>query len=101
RIRFLVSGGAGVGLGHVMRVAALADEARRHGHGVTVVVRGDSAARAALAAELPGAAIEQWQKPEDAVSQASAVVIDSPDDIAAELTSARQRGVRSLVLDRI
>jgi spore coat polysaccharide biosynthesis predicted glycosyltransferase SpsG len=101
RIRFLVSGGADVGLGHVMRTAVLAAEARRQGHGVTVVVRGDAAAHSALAAELPGAPIEPWHDAGSAVSPAGAIVIDSPEDIRAELMSARQRGVRSLVLDRL
>ena len=100
RIRFLVSGGAGVGLGHVMRTAVLAAEARRQGHGITLVVRGDASAHAALAAELPGAPVEPWREAAAAVSTGGVVVIDAPEDIAAELTMARQRGVRSLVIDR-
>jgi len=100
RIRFLVSGGAGLGLGHVMRTAVLAAEARRQGHGITLVVRGDASAHAALAAELPGAPVESWREPDSAVSTGSAVLIDSPEDIGAELIMARQRGMRSLVLDR-
>jgi spore coat polysaccharide biosynthesis predicted glycosyltransferase SpsG len=100
RIRFLVSGGARLGLGHVMRTAVLAAEARRQGHGVTMVVRGDAAAHAALAAELPGARIESWREPASAVSAGGAILIDSPEDITAELSTARQRGVRSIVMDR-
>ena len=100
RIRFLVSGGAGLGLGHVMRTAVLAAEARRQGHGVTLVVRGDASARAALAAELPGAPVESWRAPDDAVHAGGAVVIDSPEEIGAELEMAQRRGVRTLVLDR-
>jgi spore coat polysaccharide biosynthesis predicted glycosyltransferase SpsG len=100
RIRFLVSGGAGSGLGHVMRTAVVAAEARRQGHGVTMVVRGDAAARAALASELPGAPIETWQEATSAVSTGGPILIDSPDDISAELATARQRGIRSVVLDR-
>jgi len=100
RIRFLVSGGAGLGLGHVMRTAVLAAEARRQGHGVTLVVRGDAAAHAALAAEVPGAPIESWGEAAAAVSTSGAIIIDSPEEIGAELGLARQRGVRSVVLDR-
>jgi spore coat polysaccharide biosynthesis predicted glycosyltransferase SpsG len=100
RIRFLVSGGAGLGLGHVMRTAVLAAEARRQGHGVTLVVRGDAAAHAALAAELPGAPIEAWSEPAAAVSTHGAIIIDSPEAIGVELGLARERGVRSVVLDR-
>jgi spore coat polysaccharide biosynthesis predicted glycosyltransferase SpsG len=100
RIRFLVSGGARVGLGHVMRTAVLAAEARRQGHGVTMVVRGDAAAHAALAAELPGAPMETWRDPAVAVSTGGPILIDSPEDISAELSAARQRGVRSVVIDR-
>jgi UDP-2,4-diacetamido-2,4,6-trideoxy-beta-L-altropyranose hydrolase len=100
-IRFLVSGGASLGLGHVMRTAVLAAEARRLGHGITIVVRGDAAAHAALAAELPGALIEPWGEPSAAVSTGAAIVIDSPEEIGAELSVARQRGVRSLVVDRL
>lgn len=100
RIRFLVSGGARLGLGHVMRTAVLAAEAGRQGHGVTMVVRGDAAAHAALAAELPGTPIESWRNPKDAVSVGGPILIDSPEDIGAELSTARQRGVRSVVMDR-
>jgi spore coat polysaccharide biosynthesis predicted glycosyltransferase SpsG len=100
RIRFLVSGGARLGLGHVMRTAVLAAEARRQGHGVTMVVRGDAAAHAALAAELPGAPIESWREPAAAVSAGGPILIDSPEDISVELSTARQRGVRSVVMDR-
>jgi hypothetical protein len=83
-----------------MRTAVLAAEARRQGHGVTLVVRGDSAAHAALAAELPGAPIESWREAASAVGAGGAIVIDSPEDIGGELAMARARGVRSLVIDR-
>ena len=101
RIRFLVEGGSGIGLGHVVRTAVLAAEARRQGHPVTVALRGDPAAYAALAAELPGVAIDPWIDAESAVSTGGPVVIDSPGLIGAELRLAKERGLRSLVLDRV
>ncbi len=89
-----------MGLGHVMRTAVLAAEARRQGHDVTMVVRGDATAHAALAAELPGTPIESWRDPTDAVSGGGPILIDSPEDIGTELSTARQRGLRSVVMDR-
>jgi UDP-2,4-diacetamido-2,4,6-trideoxy-beta-L-altropyranose hydrolase len=101
RIRFVVSGGARQGLGHVMRCAVIAGEAMRRGHRVSFALRGDSAAARALEAELPRGAVSSWTGATDAVADADGVVLDTPEPIGAELAAARALGVRTVVLDRI
>ena len=59
-VHFAVSGGAADGLGHVLRCAAIAREARDAGWTVAFSLHGDAHARARLEHELPHGAIETW-----------------------------------------
>lgn len=99
-VRFVVSGGSEAGLGHVMRCATIAAEARARGLRVGFALRGDDAAACALARELPGVDLVPWSDPPSALRDARAIVLDTRDPIAGEIALARSAGVRSLVLDR-
>ncbi len=100
RIRFLVTGGAGWGLGHVMRTAVLAGEARERGYDVRVALRGDAAARTALSVELPDTTPCCWPTGDD-VSANEHLVIDSPESIGDVIAAARDAGARTVVIDRL
>lgn len=95
-------GGAEHGLGHVMRCAALAIEARNRGLRIAIALRGDAAARDVLASESLAAAVRPWTSrlfPPGVA--ASAVVFDARGAIAPALHEAAASGARTLVLDRL
>jgi spore coat polysaccharide biosynthesis predicted glycosyltransferase SpsG len=95
-----LSGGAGLGLGHVMRGAALAEVARERGLSLRVALAGDACAAAALARELPGVPLTPWGSPQDLLG-ARWVAFDTRREIAPDLAAVRRAGGRSLVLDRL
>jgi spore coat polysaccharide biosynthesis predicted glycosyltransferase SpsG len=99
-LRCVVSGGPAEGLGHAMRAAALAAEARRRGLGVAFAVAGD-AARAAVARELPGVPIEAWTGAAPPAPVARWSVFDTTQPLAAALDAVRKQRGRTLVLDRV
>lgn len=96
----VASGGAGVGLGHVMRSAEIAREARSRGLRCAVALRGDAAAREALAKALPGLDAGDWHGPTDVAGRAPWTVFDTRDALDAELGAVARAGGRSVVLDR-
>jgi hypothetical protein len=85
-----------------MRVAVLANEARRQGYEISIGLRGDQSAREALLTELPGAKVdmesEAW-RPVD--SEAKRLLIDAPSDISEISRWARVHRIPTLVLDRL
>jgi spore coat polysaccharide biosynthesis predicted glycosyltransferase SpsG len=95
-----VSGGTGLGLGHLMRAAALAESARERGLAVRVAIDGDQRAAEALRAELPGVELGRWRDAGD-LRGARWVAFDTRREIAAELAAVRRAGSRALVLDRL
>lgn len=99
-VRFVVSGGSEIGLGHVMRCATIATEARARGLRVGFALRGDERAACALAHDLPGIELADWHDAAAVVRDTRALVFDTRDAIGDELALARATGVRSLVLDR-
>ena len=101
QIRFAVAGGRGVGLGHVMRCAAIAAEAEARGHSVRFVLRGDAAAALALGAELQDVELEPWTTPMQTASAGDWLVVDAPGDVRGELLAARAAGARTCVIDRL
>ncbi len=95
-----LSGGAGLGLGHVMRGAAIAEAAQGRGLAVRVALWGDACAAEALRAELPGVAQAPWRSARDLLG-APWVAFDTRREIALDLAAVRRAGGRSLVLDRL
>lgn len=100
-LRFAVSGGRATGLGHVMRCATLAREARSRGLSVDFALAGDELAVRALEEALPGVAVGPWRDGEDAAEGAAALVLDAREALGPALAAATRRGVRTVVLDRV
>lgn len=100
QLRLAASAGHALGMGHALRCVALAGEARRRGWSVELALRADEPARAAVAAELGSVALRAWDGPES-LFDCGALVLDTRDEIWAELREARRRGAASLVLDRV
>ena len=100
-LRFAVSGGSGVGLGHVMRCAAIAADARARGLRVTFALDGDEHAEEALRGEIPGAHVEAWKEARDLARPTDWVVFDSRRDLIPHLRAARRASARTAVLDRL
>lgn len=99
-LRFFVSGGAGHGLGHVLRAIEIAREALDRGVRVAVALRGDAGARTLVRERLPAAVLEDWCGPEAAARPAAWAVFDTREPIADELGQAARAGLQRLVLDR-
>ncbi|HVP29116.1 MAG TPA: hypothetical protein VMW35_08135 [Myxococcota bacterium] len=94
-------GGSEHGLGHVMRCAALASDARARGLRVGIALRGDEGARAALAAESLTSLVRPWSSPLVTRGAAGAVIFDARGEIAPAVREAVSAGARTLVLDRL
>ncbi len=99
-LRFVTSGGTATGMGHLMRCATLAEEALELGLPIDFAVRGDSAALAALAGQIPAVAMRQWEHATGLTDGATALVVDTREPIDDALSEARRRGVATTVLDR-
>lgn len=99
-LRCFVSGGGGLGLGHVQRSLEVAREALARGMRVAMALRGDGPARAIVREQCPALALELWDTPEDAARPAAWTLFDTREPIVAELAAARRAGARRLVLDR-
>jgi len=97
-IEFILAGGAGVGLGHVVRCAAIAVEARTRGWDVRAFLDGDHAARATWKA-LSGEAIEGGSQDWQASPAYSVAALDFPNEKHAWLERLSRAGVRSLLID--
>lgn len=100
-LRCFVSGGAGFGLGHVLRTLEICREAVARGMHVAVAVRGDAGARAVVREHCPAIEIESWEAPVDAARPAKWTLFDTREPIAKELSAAAICGARRLVLDRV
>lgn len=98
---FAVSGGSEDGLGHVMRCATIALEAQRRGLRIAFALRGDALARQALEQQLPGVSILSSPVFDIPMARTRWLILDTRDDIADVLRSARRAGTRTLVLDRV
>lgn len=96
----VASGGREVGLGHLLRTAELAREARARDVEVELAVRGDESAERVLARELPGVRRRPWRGPDDLADAPAWVSFDTRDDCRAELAALAAAGRRSLVIDR-
>ncbi len=102
-LQLFVSGGHREGLGHVLRGAALAQDARSLGVSVGFALEGDAAAGQVAQAEMPFLEITPWS---EAMSRAKTspprwMAFDTRRAIAQELRRARAAGARCLVLDRL
>ncbi len=98
RIDFALAGGSRQGLGHVMRCAALACEARRRGHVVRAWLAGGAEAHdpwMGASDSTPHADWSEWR----AVDAPDVLVIDHPDDKGPWLDRAEAAGVPASVID--
>ncbi len=100
-IDFVVAGGAALGLGHVMRSAAIAEAAIQQGHSVRVFFEGDEGALSAWRSAAPGtmqAQILPWSAyPADRAAPVG--VLDFPIEKASWIALLSENNARSLVLD--
>ncbi len=125
-IRFAVSGGSATGLGHIMRCAAIASDARKRGLQVAFSLDGDEPAERTLRREVPDVQIDPWPDaraltiPLRSVAASSGpmetdetesnlvdsrhcdwVVFDTRRDLSLHLRTARSSGARTAVLDTL
>ncbi len=96
-LRFVTSGGAAEGIGHLARCAEIAREARARGLRVELAVRGDTSVRSVLG-DLP---VVDWTAPSRLAADTRWLAFDTKQPIDSELRRARRAGTRSLVLDRL
>lgn len=97
-IDFVVAGGAGLGLGHVMRSAALALAAARRGHRVRAFLDGDRAAVNAWLAASGAYRVLPWKAWEPAVAGAL-TCLDHPGDKTVWLDRLDRSRSVSIVMD--
>ena len=97
-IDFVLAGGASVGLGHIMRCAALASEATRRGWHSRAFIDGDPVASRSWCHASGRSDIERWQswRPEGA---ARVTFVDHPGEKGTWLARLKQANTRIVVLD--
>lgn len=95
-IDFIVAGGAGIGLGHVVRSARLAREALRRGFEVRAFLEGDDAARSVWTS---AAGFEATGRAERSTPLAPVVALDLPTAKHAWLERLAENASRPLIVD--
>lgn len=97
-IDFIIAGGAEIGLGHIMRSAALAAAAARRGWSVRAFVDGDRSATDCWRLASGQQDVLGW--PDwNPRSPARVTVFDHPGEKSRWLSKARQAGTATVVLD--
>ena len=97
-IDFVSTGGARAGLGHVMRCATLANEARRRGWQVRVFLSGDEVVTR-IWSERTGAAPDGGQKDWHPSDRTPIVALDFPEPKDDWIDRLEGLGLESLVID--
>ncbi|MBN2374036.1 hypothetical protein JXL19_09645 [bacterium] len=100
-IVFAISAGAEYGLGHLMRCAVLAREAKRQGMDICFLLKGDDTANTILKKESPNVEILEWNNENFKSCIAKLVVFDTRLDIDQECTIVSKRDTKLVLLDRL
>ena len=97
-IDFIVAGGAGIGLGHVMRSAVLASQALRRGWRVRCFLEGDDVAAARWKMACGQTRVWRWDD-WNPLDTRPWTLFDHPNEKSSWLSRVRRSNSRAIVLD--